>query len=307
MTELRMPKNSTARSNDESAIGNVVVCWGELLWDVIGDLEIPGGAPLNVAFYLNRLGLRAYPASAVGNDRRGYAMLEFLRRHGISGDFVQIVPELPTGLAHVMTDPNGISAFQIDDVSAWDRIPVSPKLAGIATGAVAVVFGSLAQRGHANIESLESILASTQALKIMDVNLRPPFNNSTKVLRLARQADILKVSEDELRGLLASWADDAAFDCETRIAAMRLARLADVPVVAVTSGSKGAAILDNDIWHVEEARLVPVVDTVGAGDAFLAGLLAGHLRGLPWPDALARACRLAETSLGYRGALPCPI
>ncbi|HNU69412.1 MAG TPA: PfkB family carbohydrate kinase [Myxococcota bacterium] len=300
-------------TDDLTPTSGPVICWGELLWDVIKDaerdVEVPGGSPLNVAFHLNRLGHTAYPVSAVGDDRRGRALLDFMDGHGIPRDHVGIVFGLPTGVARVEAGPDGLPLFSIDEVSAWDRIPIGPHLEKLAAGAKAIVFGSLAQRGPANLDSLISLLESTSALKVMDANLRPPFDDHRTVLQLARQADILKVSESELHSLLASWSDQVGRDGtrgndDIRAAAIELSRFTTVPLIAVTFGSDGAAILDHDAWHFQRAANVPVEDTVGAGDAFLAGLLAGHLAGLPWEGALAGACRTAEATVGHRGAIP---
>lgn len=67
-----------------------VACFGEILWDVLPDGKKPGGAPMNVAYHLNRLGIESHMISRVGDDRLGEELKEFLQKMGLTIDYIQL-------------------------------------------------------------------------------------------------------------------------------------------------------------------------------------------------------------------------
>ena len=78
-----------------------IVSIGEILWDVIGQSEYLGGAPLNFAAHARKLGHEVYLVSAVGEDERGQRARDAIRQLGIADEFVQVVPDKPTGTAEI--------------------------------------------------------------------------------------------------------------------------------------------------------------------------------------------------------------
>ena len=70
-----------------------IVSVGEILWDVIGNNEYLGGAPLNFAAHAQKLGHEVFPLSAVGADARGHKAIELLKERGMSTEFVQVLPD----------------------------------------------------------------------------------------------------------------------------------------------------------------------------------------------------------------------
>src|SRR3974390_810760 len=88
-----------------------IVSVGEILWDVIGQNEYLGGAPLNFAAHSQKLGHEVYPLSAVGADDRGMRAIEILKRRGMSTEFIQVLPHKPTGTAEVELDMEGKPSF----------------------------------------------------------------------------------------------------------------------------------------------------------------------------------------------------
>ena len=171
--------------------------------------------------------------------------------------------------------------------------------------AAAFVFGSLAQRTSANQQALETLLAELpeDALRVFDVNLRPPHIDRPHLRRLARQASLLKLNTAEAAYLVGT--DDARPGREEHNARALFERNG-CPSIVITAGARGAGWLRNGTWHWEPARPVKVADTVGAGDAFLATLLAGRLLTPAAAPAklLAAACRRGEWVARHRGATP---
>ena len=283
-----------------SAPGSIL-CFGEVLWDLLPDALVPGGAPLNVAYHLHRLGQPVRVVSAVGTDRLGDELLRCAAHWGLPADGIARRADLPTGEVRASVGPDGEARYDIAASSAWDRIELdAPTLAAAAT-ARALVFGSLAQRSAANRAALERLRAAlpAAALRVFDVNLRPPHDDLDLVRSLARHATVLKLNAAEAERL----ARGGAVGAEAQ--ARALAAQTGCTLVCVTAGARGAGLLRANRWHWEPGRPVAVVDTVGSGDAFLAALVSHTLEGR-WADAeiLARACRLGEWVATQRGATP---
>ena len=278
-----------------------VLCFGEVLWDFLPDGRHVGGAPLNVAYHLQRLGLPVRVVSAVGADDLGDELLRQLRQWHLRTDGVARQAGRPTGQVRAALGPGGDARYEIGADVAWDRIELTAGTLEAAAAARAIVFGSLAQRSAANRRALGRLLAAlpVDAARIFDVNLRPPHDDLALVRSLARRATVLKLNADEAARL----AETAAGGEEA--CARHLRTQSGCAWVCVTAGARGAGLLHADRWRWEPARPVAVGDTVGAGDAFLAAWVFHFLGGsLDDVEILARACRLGEWVAARHGATP---
>lgn len=251
-----------------------VLCVGEVLWDALPEGLFLGGAPFNVACHLRAAGTQVAMVSRIGNDRLGDEVLRRAARYGVATDLVQVDDVLPTGFVRVDVDDSGNPAFEILAPAAWDAIAPTAALLARAKAARAVVFGTLAQR-HATSRATIQRLWDTEALMVLDVNLRAPFEDREIVRQSLRRADVVKLSAKELERV-AGWLDLRGSPREMVAA---LAETFTCPVVCVTRGSDGAALWHDGKWSEHPGFRVEVRDTVGAGDAFLAVLLAGLLAG----------------------------
>ena len=104
-----------------------VVSMGEVLWDVAGAQELLGGAPLNFATHLGRLGHRVSLVSAVGDDERGRRILQRLKATGISASFIRVDSAHPTGWVDVRFTPEGEPEYEIHRPVAYDFPALSPE------------------------------------------------------------------------------------------------------------------------------------------------------------------------------------
>ncbi len=306
-----------------------ILCVGELLWDALPAGLFLGGAPFNVACHLRAAGLAVAMVSRVGADHLGDEALRRAARYGIATDLVQVDPSLPTGLVRVTLDETGEAAFEISAPAAWDAIEPSDVLLRRASEARAIVFGSLAQREAVTRGTIER-LWETEALLVFDANLRAPYDDPAVVRRSLRSAAVVKVSDREL-SRLASWFDlpggtsrgagqrarrnaareepDAAQHGAQERAPMRqtVAALAETfgcRTVCVTRGRHGAALWNDGQWIEHPGFEVEVRDTVGAGDAFLAVLLAGLLAGTDPRASLQHANLIGAYVATQPGAVP---
>jgi len=276
-----------------------VLCIGEVLWDSLPTGLSLGGAPLNVACHLRALGVPAAMASRVGADALGDGAIQEMAGRGIDTALVQVDPVRPTGLVRVNVDDPRHPSYEIVEPAAWDAIELTEQLLRRADAAPFLVFGSLAQRHEITRATIARLLRA-RGLKVFDVNLRPPHLDPAAVGRCLHAADVVKLNHDELRQL-ASW---FGLPSGERGAASALAQAFDCRTVCVTRGCDGAAMWRDGAWTEHGGFDVEVVDTVGAGDAFLAAVLSGLLAGTDDRALLEQANLLGAYVTSRAGAVP---
>jgi fructokinase len=282
--------------------GTEVLCVGEVLWDALPAGLFLGGAPFNVACHLRAAGVPSTMVSRVGADRLGDEALQRARRYGVDTSLLQVDPTLPTGFVRVAIDDAGNAEFDIVAPAAWDAIESSEALLARAATARAIVFGSLAQRSATTRATIER-LWDTDALLVFDANLRPPYDDAAVVRRSLQHAAVAKVTDQELR-TFASWFDLSSDPRRPERTAAALAETFGCRTVCVTRGRHGAALWRDGRWTDHPGFEVEVRDTVGAGDAFLAVLLAGLLNGGDDRAVLQHATLIGAYVATQSGALP---
>ncbi|MEV0948701.1 carbohydrate kinase [Rhodococcus sp. NPDC049939] len=243
---------------------------GEALVDVVtrgdGDsAEYVGGSPLNVAVGLGRLGRTVEFVTQIGDDPRGRWIARHLDRSGVTLEPGSICAQR-TATAHATVEATGKATYEFD--IQWDlptpSTTCSPHL--VHTGSIAAVM-------EPGCDVVADMLARRRpyATISFDPNVRPTLiadsaRARARIEHLVSMADIVKASEEDLQ-----WYDP---DRDTEDIA--LAWLCRGPAtVVVTKGAEGAfAVCPRGAVEVA-APAVEVIDTVGAGDAFMAGLLDG--------------------------------
>ena len=169
--------------------------------------KLLGGAPLNVALRLHKLGANVTMISAVGTDALGGEALKIIQGYGLNTASIQKHQSLPTGAVNVALT-EGVASYMFEEPSAWDAIQLDVKQLDNLSKQDAFVFGSLALRGEANRKVLEAFLEKAP-YKVFDVNLRPPYVSKELVLSLLPKANLIKMNEEELDGkavrLVTAW------------------------------------------------------------------------------------------------------
>jgi len=266
---------------------------------VLAHGEFLGGAPLNVAAHLTRLGFPALLVSRVGADERGRRALQEMRALGLDTRLVQIDADLPTGIARADVDAAGAASYVFPAPAAWDRMSAVEAAVDAARQSRSVVYGTLMQRSAANVAALDRILDAARH-RVLDVNLRAPHDDRETVLAALARADFVKINEDELR-IIAGWLSVGP-DPELLRASL-VGRFA-TRTLSITEGARGARLWHGERWYLQPSYPTQVADTIGAGDAFLAMLLAELSGGQPPQMAMERAARLAAFVASRPGAVP---
>ena len=282
-----------------------VVGLGEVLWDVFPERTCLGGAPANFAYITTLMGDQGIVASRVGEDSRGLDALRRMEELGLDIDHVQTDGEHPTGTVSVELDGNGLARYEIAAPVAWDFLAWTRDCQQLAESTDAVCFGSLAQRSEVSRATIRKFLAaaSTDTLKVFDVNLRQSFYSVETLTESMRLADIVKLNDEELPRIMNLFKFAHNNDLSS---AQNLLREYDLNVVCVTRGGQGSLLVRENDCSVHPGFKVHVADTVGSGDAFTAGLVHEYLHGAPL-DLMNEVANLVGAWVASEvGAMPAP-
>lgn len=281
-----------------------VIGLGEILWDVFPDGPRFGGAPANFACSAAALGnrnVRVYMASCVGRDELGDQAISTLQEKSVDVSYV-MRSEKPTGQVLVQLDAQGHARYEFAANAAWDNLAWSNDWEQLASETDACCFGTLAQRSEASRHCIQTFLSKTpdSAIRVFDINLRPPFFSESIILESLSFASVLKLNDEELPVLVSQFGFTGT-DIEVM---QQLASRFSLSCVALTRGPKGAVLVSGDTISTASAVATQIVDTVGAGDAFTAALTLGLIEGGDLDVINRTACRVAAFVCSQPGATP---
>ena len=305
-----------------------VICLGEALVDFVSTAPVAsvadapafvpaaGGAPANAAVALARLGVRTGFVGKVGDDPFGRHLGRTLAASGVDTTRLRLDPSARTALAFVALDEAGHPDFVFFRHPSADMLLRREDLdAEYLAGARALHTGSIiltAEPSRSTTVEAMRLARSAGRLVCLDPNVRLSLWGSEEELRrvvlpLLGLADVVKLSEEDLTALVGT-GDPARGSAEVLGRGPRL--------VVVTRGKEGCFCRSARGTLAVPGFGVPVVDTTGAGDAFVGGLLAGLLALGGAPEALPAlgegdllaALRLANAvgalTTTARGAIP---
>ncbi|HEY0212761.1 MAG TPA: carbohydrate kinase [Paenirhodobacter sp.] len=270
----------------------MILCNGEALIDMLprdsqsGEAcfaPYPGGAVFNTAIALGRLGCQTGFLSGLSTDLFGQALVSALTASGVVADFA-IRSDRPTTLAFV-TLRDGQASYAFYDENTAGRMLTPDMLPRLPGDIRAMFFGGISLAVEPCAQAYETLLLreAPHRLTMMDPNIRPGFIADepayrARIGRMIAASDIVKLSDEDLRWL-AGPGDIEILATGILTAGPRL--------VFITEGAQGAHAFTSHDRVFCPAQRVQVVDTVGAGDTFNAGVLA----------ALARAGALSKAGV----------
>lgn len=275
-------------------------------------LKCPGGAPANVAVAISRLGGDSAFFGRVGQDPLGRFMKQVLKNEGVDTQYMLLDEEHRTSTVIVDLDDHGERSFTFMVKPSADQFLQPQDVPAFKQGE----WLHVCSIALANEPSRSTTLAAMKAIKAaggyvsFDPNLRAevwlnPADLKSVVLQVVALADVVKFSDDEL--LFLTDKDDL------QTALSWLNEQYDLPLIVITQGKKGALVIHNNEQQLITGKPVNPVDTTGAGDAFVGGLLAGLVVCDDWHNndnllkiiRQANACgALATTAKGAMTALP---
>lgn len=276
-----------------------VVCFGEVLWDILPTGAEPGGAPMNVAYHLYKQGINPALITKIGIDEKGKELLDVFSSKGVCTDFFQVDDDFETGKVYATPNEQNEVVYDIVKPSAWDFIVWENSMEALVKNAEYFVYGSLASRNSVSQKTLFQLLEIANK-KVLDINLRAPHYNKTLVVDLIQKADFIKLNLEELE-LITGWFFNYTSTED------RMKSISDkfkISNMVVTMGGGGAILFMDGNVSKHKGFKVDVMDTVGSGDAFLAGLFSKFIEQATNEEALAFASGLGAFIATQRG--PCP-
>ncbi len=281
---------------------NVIVGIGEILWDMLPSGKVIGGAPANFAYHAQELGESSIVVSCVGNDELGREIISSLEKKDMPTEFLYIDKSHPTGVVSARINKEGKPSYLIQEEVAWDYIPTSTLIRELAFKSAAVCFGTAAQRSQLSRMTIQTFvgLMEQDSIRVFDINLRQNFYSQDVIETSLSLANVLKLNVNELsvvKKLLRLNGDEKKILNE-------LSRKYSLNLIALTRGREGSILFTEGKTSNHEGHKINVEDTVGAGDAFVAGLVTGMLRGYELDDLHNKANRVASYICSKRGATP---
>ena len=176
---------------------NIVVGIGEVLWDMLPDGKILGGAPVNFAYHAMQLGAVGVAISSVGEDELGRDIMDSVDAKGIMNCIA--VNNYPTSTVGV-TLIDGKPEYTIYEGVAWDFMELIPEATETMKQADAVCFGTLAQRGQVSHDTIRKALklVPEKCLKVYDINLRQKYYSKELINESLSVANVFKINDDEV-------------------------------------------------------------------------------------------------------------
>jgi fructokinase len=145
-----------------------VVCFGETLWDILPGVKLPGGAPMNVAYHLNKLGKNPAVISRIGCDELGRELMQVWEARNVNTQFFQRDKKNATGKVYAELRENNEVHYDIVKPVAWDYIQWQDEYFQLIQQASYFVFGSLATRNRQSKTTLFKCLEAAQT-KVLEL------------------------------------------------------------------------------------------------------------------------------------------
>ena len=260
---------------------SAIACIGDSCVDYYESLgqKFPGGNPVNFAVYVRRLAGDSSFVGAVGSDEDGRLVLEALKGKEVDVSHVQVLPG-PTPNTHVVME-NGNRVFTSYDTGIMEDFRLRPEdLDFIGEHAIAV---------SALWGRCENDLAALKARGVTVVFDCADLPDDPAAQKALPHSDIAFFSDD-------------GSTVDALMQKMRELAAKGPSVVVAMRGAEGSMAYDGQTFYLQRAVDCKVVDTLGAGDSYIAGFLYATLQGLPIPKRMRMGSENAAITIGYVGA-----
>ena len=278
-----------------------IAAFGEVLWDLLPDASVLGGAPFNFTYRINSLGNEGVMISSVGNDNLGKEALKTISVLQITDRYIQLNPQCPTGTVNVFFDEFKNPDYEIIKNVAYDFVTFNDDLEKLISQVDCICFGTLAQRNELSRQTLQKLLHHFNGkFRFYDLNLRKECYSSENIVSSLCNTDILKLNKQEaaqLNQLLQLNKNGLVEICTELIHSYQL------QYCVVTLEEYGSlAVSSKDEVVYTPGFEVKLIDPLGAGDAFSAGFVDALLHGESLQEASEIGNRLGALVATQKGA-----
>ena len=257
------------------SLGEALIDFIPLDKDNLTYQKSPGGAPANVAVGLARLGVNATFLGKVGDDVLGRFLQETLKNYGVDVSTMILTESARTGVVFVTNAENGERSFDFYINPSADRFLNVEEISDQLFERHRILhFGSISMISEPSRTATKKAVEKAKENGLLisyDPNLRLGLWESEDraketIISMLSEADILKLSEEELTFITGE---------ETVEAGIKKLAHYRIPVIFITMGGEGSLVYTPDYSLRVPAMKVKAVDTTGAGDAFVSGILHG--------------------------------
>lgn len=276
-----------------------VLCIGEVLWDHLPDGVMPGGALLNIAHHLHKNNIPVTLVSKVGMDTKGISLLGYMKETGLNTEAIYFDDSLPTSEVEIYIDRYKNVRYHIGEPVAWDNLKINIRIIDHAGIAGAIVYSSLASRNIVTRDTI-NVLLNFDIVKIMTVNLRPPYDNKEVVEPLLLKADIVKLNENELAQIL-GWHNKVFIHEKDQL--KWFLEYYDCNIICVTKRNNGANIFTKNTMYSHPGYDIKTINKVGTGAAFLAGFISSLISEKNIQQSLDEACAASALIAASKSAM----
>jgi fructokinase len=278
-----------------------IAAFGEVLWDLLPDASVLGGAPFNFTFRINSIGNEGIMISAIGKDLLGEKALKTISELQISDRYIQINPEYPTGTVNVFFDEFKNPDYEIIKNVAYDFVTFNENLKELMMQVDCICFGTLAQRNPISKQTLQTLLQLFNGkYRFYDLNLRKDCYSTENIISSLKNADILKLNKQEARvlnSLLQLDKPGLVEICTALISAYQL------QYCVTTLEEQGSLAVSGDGEVVYSPGFkIELTDPLGSGDAFSAGFVDALLNGKSLTEASEAGNRYGALVATKQGA-----
>lgn len=276
-----------------------VIGIGEVLWDLLPDGKMLGGAPINFAYHASQLGAIGVAISSVGKDELGSEIMKSVDTKGVVNCIS--VNKYPTGTVGVILK-DGIADYTIYENVAWDFIELSIGSTIMLQQADAICFGTLAQRNKVSHNAIMSALklVPEKCLKVYDINLRQKYYSADLISKSLFSSNVFKINDDEIELFKHLYKMDGN---EVELS-QKIMKTYSIEYLALTKGDKGSYLFWKDEISFMPTPVVDVEDTIGAGDSFTSALVIGILNNWSLKEIHRKAVEISAFVCTQKGATP---
>ena len=278
-----------------------IAAFGEVLWDLLPDASVLGGAPFNFTYRINSLNNEGVMISAIGKDILGEKALKTISELQISDRYIQINPGYPTGTVNVFFDEFKNPDYEIIKDVAYDFVTFCENLERLILQVDCICFGTLAQRNSVSKHTLQKLLQHFKGkYRFYDLNLRKDCYSTEIIISSLKNADILKLNKQEankLNDLLQLNKNGLVEICMELINSYQLQYCV---ITLEECGSLAVSVSGEVVYN--PGFKIKLIDPLGAGDAFSAGFVDALLRGKSLKEASESGNRLGALIATKKGA-----
>jgi ribokinase len=255
-----------------------------------------GGVGANCALALRRWGVSVQLIGCVGEDDLGGFLLKTLAADGVNMRCVRRTGKAMTGMLYINVTPDGQRTFfgsrGANQLVGRLRQSESSLLERVRAASL-MGYSFLDKGGEAAAQQVIAAVRRKSGWVSLDAGMEPSKKIPEKILRVAKTVDLLFVGNEEATTLTGYCEPEKAFNSLLNLA---------IPEVVMKLGKRGCLIVDDGTVRQVPSFAVRAVDSTGAGDAFTAAFLHGHLRGWHIAEAALAANAAGAAAAGVIGA-----